>query len=226
MAASSLATANYGPTPQSGAHTEYRGLNPRELVIERFSSFDQMESDGGIGVDGAHAMVEILDSVDKTVPGDYFSTCKPEFVYVAGLWQPNGSGNGKPLISHHKPVGIAVVEHPFPKTHYLDKIATAKEEQNKGVATRLLSEMEGDCPNLIWRADPNNEAACRLYRKIEAKSREHGRWIVFWKGFEHGTGLERAVEYAASKPKTLLPYSPLALPHTGALPSATHLYVK
>jgi hypothetical protein len=190
----------------------------------RFSSFDQMGSEGGIGIDGSAAMKEILASVDKRVSDDYFSACRPEFIYVAGLWEPRGSQDGQPLVARPNPVGIAVVEKPFEGAHYLDKMATKKGLHNRGIATGLFEEMDGDCPNLIWRAKPQNENACRLYRKIADNWQDDGLWIIFWKGFEGGNGLAKAAEYAMGKEKTLFDCANPSHAYAGGQHSPAALY--
>lgn len=222
MAASGLIVAGYEPPSAVRMDPSHKGNF--QVAIRRFNSFEQMGAD--IGVDGAEAMREILASVDKELHGDYFFTCRPEFVYVAGLWQPNSSNGEQPLITRPDPIGIAVVEKPFEETHYLDKIAVRKDKQRRGVGRRLFYEVEGDCENLIWRARPKNPF-CGFYLERSTGHREHDPWIVFWSGFqggEDGESLERAVDYAANKPRTLFDYKPSASSLGGALPSPNLLY--
>lgn len=218
MAASCLTSVGYGPQPPR-IDSDYN----RNLTVRRFYSFEQMGSDGGIGIDGAQAMREILASVDKEVPDVYFSECKPRFVYVAGVWQPEGSHDG-PLVKTPGPVGIAVVEEPFNNAFYLDKVAVKREHQRRGIARGLFGEMEEDCPDLMWRANPQNPA-CGFYYERSTGHRVHGPWMVFWRGFDDGEKLERILDYAIHKEKTLFDRPHTAHTHADAPVSLSPLYV-
>lgn len=123
-------------------------------------------------------------SFDKTLDTDYFDKAKLCKAYVTNCYR-----------------AAALVcdsgEMPF-----LDKFVVAKDAMGEGLGKVVWEKLHAENPQLFWRCTPHNKIN-NFYFKHAQGCLKTEHWNIFWYGIDDFAQIQRCIDYALSKPKTL-----------------------
>ena len=86
---------------------------------------------------------------------------------------------------------------------YMDKFGVLPDAKGEGLGAGLWSEMRKVYPKLFWRSRRNNSINS-FYSSICDGCQKHSEWHVYWIGIEDYSLLKNCIEYAISKPKSVI----------------------
>ena len=86
---------------------------------------------------------------------------------------------------------------------YMDKFGVLPDAKGEGLGAGLWSEMRKVYPKLFWRSRRNNSINS-FYSSICDGCQKHSEWNVYWIGIEDYSLLKNCIEYAISKPKSVI----------------------
>jgi len=137
------------------------------------------------GPDQKRLKAVIESSFGRKLTDDYFETTKPHRIYVS---------------EHYR---AAIVLTREGDVSYMDKFAVSEEAQGEGLGRAMWDVMRDENPKVFWRSRRGN-AINEFYFANAEGARKQGDWTVFWYGLEGWDEMRSAVEYALSKPATLV----------------------
>jgi acetylglutamate kinase len=89
------------------------------------------------------------------------------------------------------------------KIPYMDKFAVLPEAKGEGLGAGIWYEMRKVYPQVFWRSRPNNPVNS-FYTSICEGCQKQEEWHIFWIGIEDFSSLKDCIEYALSKPKSVI----------------------
>ncbi|GAA0201407.1 acetylglutamate kinase [Kangiella japonica] len=144
-----------------------------------------LEASSWLDVDTSKLKCLIESSFHKQLDDNYFDEIELYKVYVTECYR------AAVVLTHSK------------CAHYLDKFVVSDDAKGAGIGKALWEKVIRKNPKIFWRAVLDNPIN-KFYSNVADGFVRSGEWKVYWVGIKDYAQIEQCVEYASTKPKTVV----------------------